>query len=319
MSCCIPYSTQAIEQAVQLLRQGELVAFPTETVYGLGADAKQPQAVEKIFRVKSRPTTQALSLLIPDIAALSFWAQDLSQLAWHLAQRFWPGPLTLIVPPSSEVLPQVRGGQWGVGVRVPDHPIAQVLLRTFGGALAAPSANIHGQLSSTRLEHVQEQLGNQIPLILSGEECSLGLESTVIDVREPIPKILRTGAISAAEIQSILPQGCFLEETPHQVSMSLPGLYQVQQVKSEILFTHLQKPIISPLTVLALQVIPVDCPAQVTWIRMPSEPGAYQKTLYDQFYQLAKQGVRSMWIESPPETTAWVNVKASLQRLCRKL
>lgn len=194
----------AIDQAADLLRQGRLVAFPTETVYGLGADASNPDAVRRIFLAKGRPVDHPLIVHIPSVASLDAWALSIPQAAQQLAAHFWPGPLALILKKRPEVPLEVTGGQDTVGLRVPDHPVALRLLQAFGGGVAAPSANRFCRISPTLAIHVQEELGASVDMILDGGACQVGVESTIVDLSGSQPKLLRPGHITRDQIEAIL-------------------------------------------------------------------------------------------------------------------
>src|ERR1700680_4574831 len=185
-----------IATAVQALRDGELVAFPTETVYGLGAHAGYPAALRRIFELKGRPTTHPLIVHVDSLRYLSRWAREVPEAAQKLAERFWPGPLTLVLPRAENVHRLVTGGQDSVAVRVPAHPMAQQLLTAFGGGIAAPSANRYGRLSPTRAEHVRDELGEAVRIVLDGGECQIGLESTIIAFEGSQVRLLRPGAVT---------------------------------------------------------------------------------------------------------------------------
>ncbi|MCK9990902.1 MAG: L-threonylcarbamoyladenylate synthase [Rugosibacter sp.] len=197
-----------IARAAALLRAGELVALPTETVYGLGADARNPAALAKIFAAKGRPADHPLIVHLPDASHLPQWATDIPASAYQLAQAFWPGPLTLILKRHPDVPDLVTGGQDTIGVRVPDHPVALALLREFGSGIAAPSANKFGRISPTTAAHVEEELGGNtehpVAMILDGGACRVGIESTILDLTSATPRILRPGALSAATLSAIL-------------------------------------------------------------------------------------------------------------------
>ncbi|MEO8003262.1 MAG: L-threonylcarbamoyladenylate synthase, partial [Betaproteobacteria bacterium] len=197
-------SDQEIEQAVQILRKGGLVAFPTETVYGLGADASNPAAVRKIFAAKGRPADHPVIVHIADTSELKHWALEVPRSAWVLAEKFWPGPLTMVFKRASHVSDLVTGGQDTVGVRVPSHPVAQQLLRAFNGGIAGPSANRFGRLSPTTAAHVREELGAAVDLVLDGGPCEVGIESTIVDVTRATPAVLRPGRITALQIEEAL-------------------------------------------------------------------------------------------------------------------
>lgn len=186
----------AIQEAVLALRAGRLVALPTETVYGLGADAEQPAAVRRVFEVKGRPRSHPLIVHLAGAAMLGYWSDQAPGYAWELAERFWPGPLTLVVRKSSRVISEVTGGQDSVGLRVPAHPVAARLLQEFGGGVAAPSANRFGRVSPTTAEHVRRDLGADVDLVLDGGPCRVGVESTVVDCTGAVPRILRPGGVT---------------------------------------------------------------------------------------------------------------------------
>lgn len=190
--------------AASLLNAGGVVAFPTETVYGLGADASNEAAVRRVFRIKGRPENHPLIVHIADAEMMTEWAVDLPNAAIRLAERFWPGPLTLIVPKSSRVPDIVTGGQASVGLRVPSHPLALALLKEFGGGIAAPSANRFGLVSPTTAEHVRRDLGDDVDYVVDGGACDVGLESTIVDLTSDRPGILRPGGVTQEEIEATL-------------------------------------------------------------------------------------------------------------------
>lgn len=194
----------AIAAAAALLRAGELVGMPTETVYGLAADALDPEAVNKIFAAKGRPADHPLIVHLPSAEHLPQWAAAIPKDALALARAFWPGPLTLILKRTADVPDEVTGGQDTVGVRVPAHPVALALLRAFDGGLAAPSANRFGRISPTTAVHVQEELGERVALILDGGACEVGIESTILDFSRDVPEILRPGAIGPEDIARVI-------------------------------------------------------------------------------------------------------------------
>ena len=202
-------TADAISNAARALKDGHLVAFPTETVYGLGADATNDKAVSRIYSVKARPTDHPLIVHISSLNKLEDWATDIPNYAIKLAREFWPGPMTLILPRSKLTKDFISGGQDNVGLRIPDQPIALALLRKFeelgGQGVAAPSANRFGAVSPTTAEAVNEELGKLLisdDLVLNGGPCQIGLESTIIDCTGPSPKILRPGAITKEMIEA---------------------------------------------------------------------------------------------------------------------
>ncbi len=195
---------EGIAIAVPALRAGQLVALPTETVYGLGADASNPEAVAGIFRVKGRPTNHPLIVHIADVSVMGEWASEVSTEAQALANAFWPGPLTLLVRRSASVGDWVTGGRDTVGLRVPGDEVALELLRTFGGGIAAPSANRFGKVSPTSAAHVVADLGSDVDVVLDGGVCSVGVESTIVDVSGEEVVLLRLGGVSAEAIADVL-------------------------------------------------------------------------------------------------------------------
>jgi L-threonylcarbamoyladenylate synthase len=193
-----------IRKAVDILHNGGLVAFPTETVYGLGADASNDQAVQAIFKVKGRPETHPLIVHLGSLDQLRQWAEGIPEAARELGHRFWPGPLTMILKKAGRVSKVVTGGQETVGLRIPDHPVALALLREFGGGVAAPSANRFGKVSPTSVDHVRQDLGSDVDFILDGGPCAIGVESTIVDFTSGEPVILRPGGLTRERLEEAL-------------------------------------------------------------------------------------------------------------------
>src|SRR4051812_22054097 len=199
------HGRQLITQAVEILRRGGVVAFPTETVYGLGADATNAGAVARVFQIKGRPSTNPLIVHVADEAIARRYARDFPIAATKLVARFWPGPLTIVLPKAPAIVPSVTAGLDTVGLRAPNHPLALELLRAFDGALAGPSANKSTHVSPTTAEHVRDELGDAVDLILDGGPCEVGIESTVLSLVGE-PKILRLGAVTREMIEDVLKQ-----------------------------------------------------------------------------------------------------------------
>ena len=195
---------EKIQSAIALLKSGELVAFPTETVYGLGADASNPVAVAKIFELKGRPRNHPLIVHLADAENIREWAREIPSEAWALAEKFWPGPLTLILKRSARALDAVTGGFDTVGLRVPAHPVALALLHGFGGGVAAPSANRFGAVSPTTAAHVRAEFGDAVPAVLDGGPCGVGVESTIVDLSFGTPSLLRPGGVTREELECVL-------------------------------------------------------------------------------------------------------------------
>ncbi|MFG3257269.1 L-threonylcarbamoyladenylate synthase [Streptomyces sp. NPDC048172] len=193
-----------IEKAADVLRAGGLVALPTETVYGLGADAEDPAAVSRIFKAKGRPPSHPLIVHIGSAERLEDWADDVPAAARLLAGHFWPGPLTLVLRRGRRVPLEATGGLETVAVRVPGHPVARAVLVAFGGGIAAPSANRFGSVSPTTADHVRAELGDRVDFVLDGGLCGVGVESTIVDVTGDAPSILRPGGVTREDLESVL-------------------------------------------------------------------------------------------------------------------
>ena len=196
---------EQLQAAIEILRQGGVVAFPTDTLYGLGADYASPSTVQRIIDIKGRSGAAGLPLLLSDVDQLSTVAGEVPETVWPLVERFWPGPLTLIVSRSARVSDLVTGGRSTVAVRVPDHPVPLALARGLNRPITGTSANLTGQPPATTAGEVRRQLGKSVDLIIDGGESPLGLPSTILDVTGPVWKIVRTGAVSASEIQQLYP------------------------------------------------------------------------------------------------------------------
>ncbi|MFD7084475.1 L-threonylcarbamoyladenylate synthase [Streptomyces sp. NPDC002181] len=196
--------TTDIETAADVLRAGGLVALPTETVYGLGANAEDSAAVARIFEVKGRPSTHPLIVHIGGAGQLDDWVAEVPPAARLLAERLWPGPLTLVLRRGSRVPLEATGGLETVAVRVPDHPLALALLSAFGGGVTAPSANRFGSVSPTTADHVRAELGDAVDFVLDGGPCQVGVESTIVDVTGEAPCILRPGGVTREDLEAVL-------------------------------------------------------------------------------------------------------------------
>jgi L-threonylcarbamoyladenylate synthase len=313
-----------IEQAVALLRQGELVALPTETVYGLGADAKNPAAVAKIFAAKGRPADHPLIVHIPDASQLGRWARDIPAQARLLAEAFWPGPLTLILKRQPDVPDIITGGQDTVGLRVPNHPVALALLAAFDGGIAAPSANKFGRISPTTTQHVRDDLGNAVPLILDGGPCQVGIESTIVDLTEERAIILRPGMISAADIGRILGRNPLAADDPlappalTRASGTLEAHYAPRTplvlMPDDSLPIALRNAIVQKerIAVLAMHPAPFDL-AGVHWHVVPAEPAGYAHELYARLRALDALGCDRIVVQKPVGQ-AWQAVLDRLKR-----
>ncbi|MFI8280720.1 L-threonylcarbamoyladenylate synthase [Streptomyces sp. NPDC085929] len=197
-------TTSDIEKAAEVLRAGGLVGLPTETVYGLGANAEDPAAVARIFQAKGRPPTHPLIVHIASAEHLDDWVEEVPVTARLLAEHFWPGPLTLVLRRGRRVPLEATGGLETVAVRVPDHPVALALLSAFGGGVTAPSANRFGSVSPTTAAHVRAELGDAVDFVLDGGPCEVGVESTIVDATGGTPTILRPGGVTREDLETVL-------------------------------------------------------------------------------------------------------------------
>ena len=311
-----------IARAVRLLRAGELVAFPTETVYGLGADAANPKAVAKIFAAKGRPADHPLIVHLSGAASLDAWAREVPDAARRLAAAFWPGPLTLILKRSAKVPDAVTGGQDTVGLRVPDHPLALALLTAFKGGIAAPSANRFGRISPTTAAHVKSELGDAVSLVLDGGPCQIGIESTIVDLSRGGTHVLRPGAISAADIARVLgaaPEDGMTGTDKPRVSGSLASHYAPEtrlSLKSRQEILPAVRTALAAgqrVAVLARYQRPWAA-AGLDWHAAPADAKGYAFELYATLRMLDASGAELILVEAPPPQAEWQAVADRLQR-----
>lgn len=313
-------------RAVELLAAGELVAFPTETVYGLGADAANPEAVAKIFTAKGRPADHPLIVHVAGHDWIARWARDVPDFAWELAEAFWPGPLTLILKKQDWVPPVVTGGQDTVGLRVPGHPAALELLRRFAaastaGGIAAPSANRFGRISPTAAEHVREELGERVSLILDGGPCRVGIESTIVDCSRGAPVILRPGDVGPARLAAVLGTmpACAEVAGAPRVSGSLAAHYApttaLKLVASGNLLDFLNAMRHSGRRCAAIcHSQPPQAGTPHLFRLLPADPAAYAHELYATLRELDHAGVDLIAVEAIPADPAWAAVSDRLRR-----
>ena len=314
-------------RAVELLCAGELVGLPTETVYGLGADAGNPAAVAKIFAAKGRPADHPLIVHLAGHDAVEQWAEQVPAVAWELMETFWPGPLTLILKKQAWVPDAVTGGQDTVGLRVPGHPVALELLRRFARAktspagIAAPSANRFGRISPTTAAHVAEELGASVPLILDGGPCKVGIESTIVDCSRGEPVVLRPGHIAPVHLEAVLGR-CPVIETASgapRVSGSLAAHYAPQTpmrlVASQRLldFLNAQRHKGDRCGVIGHSQ-PPQAGMPHLWRMLPADPVGYAHDLYAALREMDQAGVSLIAVEALPEDPAWAAVADRLRR-----
>jgi len=313
----------AIGDATDLLKQGRLVAFPTETVYGLGADASNPDAVASIFKVKGRPADHPLIVHIADIDSLGDWARTVPETALKLAAHFWPGPLTMILNKQPQVSLAVTGGQQTVGVRMPNHPVALALLKSFGGGIAAPSANRFCRISPTQSSHVYEELGNSVDMILDGGACQVGVESTIIDLSGDMPRLLRPGQITSQEIADILKTDINISTPSKPTEIRVPGMMEVHYAPStpsmlcpaeqlpdkiRLLQTSGKK---CGLLSCQLEISPTS---QLRVLRLPQHAAAYTQRLYAALRELDSLQLDLIVVEQPLQTEPWQAINDRLRK-----
>lgn len=330
-----------IQQAVELLRAGRLVAFPTETVYGLGADATSGRAIDRIYAVKGRPATNPLIVHVADESVARRYAACWPESAGRLARAFWPGPLTLVLPKNPLIVDEATAGLGTVGLRCPDHPLALELLRAFDGPIAAPSANKSNHVSPTTAGHVRDELGDEVDLVLDGGPCRVGIESTVLDLTGHWPRILRPGAITAAQIERVTGQKA------SRVNASLDGQAPAVSPGQQILHYAPRTP--------AYRFGPREVGRVVDWCRsraglrwavvattdprpgsslgqllseldeghrlvlMGDDPEQYARRLYATLRALDEQGLDAILIQLPPAGMEWLAIGDRLMRATRPI
>ena len=311
----------SVDVAVEIIRRGQLVAFPTETVYGLGADASNPAAVRRLFEVKGRPSSHPVIVHLASPDALGSWARGVSPIAWRLARRFWPGPLTLILLRGHQVLAEVTGGQDTVGVRVPDHPVARELLTAFGAGIAAPSANRFGKVSATRAEHVQAELGADVDYVLDGGPCRVGLESTVVDASTEEIQILRPGAITPQQLSSAAGQvvrvcepGGHRVAAPGQHLMHYAPRAKVVVVNNADAATAAARWASTGARTALLAPRPIVASKDVDVVLIPNELDVFARRLYEIFRQVDEGGYQVAVVVAPPARDLGVAILDRLHR-----
>jgi L-threonylcarbamoyladenylate synthase len=304
-----------VQRAAEILKRGGLVAFPTETVYGLGADAASREAVARLYAAKRRPADHPVIVHFASAQAAFEWARDVPPAARTLAAEFWPGPLTMILKRSAKAGDFVTGGQDTVGLRVPRHPVAQALLAAFGGGIAAPSANRFGQVSPTTAAHVREDLGADVDLVLDGGPSEVGIESTIVDLSGTQPVLLRPGAISAAMLEAALgrPIAARQEDSPRH-SGGLERHY-APKTPAKLVPTHeLDREIARLQDRVAVLAFSRPDERVDFWLRMPREPAAFAQRLYAALRELDSAHCEMILIEAPPEAPEWAGVRDRLLR-----
>lgn len=306
----LPGDAGGLRQAVECLRAGGLVAVPTETVYGLAADAHSDDALRAIFARKGRPADHPLILHLGALDWLQRYAASVPDYALQLARRYWPGPLTLVLPAAASVSRVATGGLDTVALRMPRHPLTQRLLQDFGRAVAAPSANRYGSISPTSAADVLAEFGAQAPLVLDGGRCEEGIESTIVDCTGPAPRLLRPGSIRLPELAVLADdQG---PRAPGRVERHYAPATPAYAVRPGDWAEACQEAAaIAPATgLLACGELPLNQPG----LALPADPLAYARGLYASLRQLDRAGYARLLIQLPPEQAAWQAVHDRLRR-----
>jgi L-threonylcarbamoyladenylate synthase len=312
---------EAIETAVHELRAGRLVAFPTETVYGLGADATNPEALKRLYEAKGRPTNHPVIVHLSDVDQLDAWAARVPDGARRLARALWPGPLTLILPKADHVSDQITGGQSTVGLRIPRHDVAAALLRAFGGGVAAPSANKFGRLSPTTAHDVAQEFESEAAIVLDGGPCDVGIESTIVDFSGEHPRILRPGMILPQQIEAI---AGVLEQAGSGATANVPRapgsllshyapLTPTKLVSPDELADKVRRITATGKRVCVLAFQECTDP-RLPWVVAAPEPARYAQQLYRTLRELDREGADVILVESVPASDEWSAVADRLRR-----
>jgi L-threonylcarbamoyladenylate synthase len=285
-----------------------LVAFPTETVYGLGADATNPRAIQRIFKVKGRPSTNPLIVHVADESVAQRYAREWPAAARVLVAEFWPGPLTLVVPKHPSIAPEVTAGLDTVGLRAPDHPLALELLRAFDGPLAGPSANRSSHVSPTTAEHVRDEFGDEIDLILDGGPCTVGIESTVLDLTSNPPRIVRPGGVAQEQIEQIIGP---VEMNRLVIPAGVPAMGPGQLERHYAPLTPAFR--VEPQEIKGLDLV------NAALLDLTLDPEMYARHFYARLRMLDQQQLRAIYVVLPPELPSWAAVRDRILRATRPL
>jgi len=317
----LPATAATVAEAAACLRNGGVVGFPTETVYGLGADATNLDAVRRVFTIKGRPPEHPLIVHLASPDWLADWARNIPASAWLLAEKFWPGPLTLVLPRQPQVLDAVTGGQASVALRVPAHPVALALIEA-AGALVAPSANRFGRISPTTAEHVREELGDAVDRLLDGGPCEIGVESTVLSLLGDQPALLRPGGISVAELEAVLGRPLVAAPKGVRAPGGLPAHY-APATPLEVLATAQLSQRATALARAGRRVALLACanssaglattPAAHREI-MPDDAISYARILYATLRRLDAKAFDVLLVEATPDNPEWLAISDRLAR-----
>lgn len=304
-----------VRRAAEILKRGGLVGFPTETVYGLGADASSREAVARLYAAKRRPADHPVIVHFADAPQAFAWAKQVPEGARRLAAAFWPGPLTMVLQRSSKAGDFVTGGQDTIGLRVPSHAVAQELLRAFGGGVAAPSANRFGEVSPTTAAHVRRDLGGDAELVLDGGPSEVGIESTIVDLSGDGAVLLRPGRIARPALEKVL--GAPVREKGAGAPRHSGGLerHYAPRTPSTLVPAHeLDREIARGGDKVAVLAFSRPDERVDYWLRMPREPRGYAHKLYAALRELDEAQCERILIEAPPESPEWAGVRDRLER-----
>ncbi|MEC7378525.1 MAG: L-threonylcarbamoyladenylate synthase [Pseudomonadota bacterium] len=310
-----------LDKAANLLREGHLVAVPTETVYGLAADASNEQAVRTVFEAKQRPVGHPLIVHIAAPERIRLWVEHLPEPAMQLIEAFWPGPLTLLLPKRRGVSDFITGGNPGVAVRMPAHPATLATMERLGGDLVAPSANPYGRISPTTAEHVLSGLSGKIAAVLDGGDCSVGIESTIIDMTGDTPVIARPGQIAQSDIERCLgialaPGKGASQAVPGSVKRHYQPVTPTVGVASEHVADYLREMASTGerTGVIWWHNPPGEHAAEA--VRLGADPNEYARMLYTAMHSMDRAHVDRIVIELPPRQDQWLAVQDRLGRAC---
>ena len=322
---------ESIAEAARVISAGGLLGLPTETVYGLAADASSAEAVAKIFTAKGRPSNHPLIVHVADAAGVDHFAVDVPTFARQLMQAFWPGPLTLILPRRPGVGAETAGGQDSIGVRCPSHPVAQALLQALAAqpvpvwGLAAPSANQFGRVSPTTAQHVLAEFGGDVP-VLDGGPCTVGIESTIVDCSRGAPVLLRPGAITRVQVEAVCGQPLQSAQEIADTAGAAPrasGTLESHYAPSATVRLMDARALQTALDVLGADAAHIAVYARtplriaserLVVRRMPADADATAQQLFAALRGFDAQGVKLIWIETPPDAPDWEGVRDRLQR-----
>jgi L-threonylcarbamoyladenylate synthase len=308
-----------IDEAVSFLKKGELVALPTETVYGLAADATNEKAVSKIFSAKGRPSDHPLIVHLDSFDKVIDWVEEIPDSAQKLADYFWPGPLTMIFQKKKWVSDLVTGSLGTIALRVPKHPIALTVIKKLGSAVAAPSANAHKRISPTKPEHVLKTLSGKIAAIVDGGSCSIGVESTIIDMTSAVPVILRPGAITRLMIEPVL--NINIQE-PLEHQQKVPGNmtkhYQPEKPLFLISMEEINRRLLQEKNVAIMHHSDIIKTKNATYYKMPKNKAEYARSLYEMLHSIDSTQVDKIFVEKPPSHSKWFDISDRLYRASSK-